>query len=157
MRAQSAFVGFIIALLVVALVLVPTFLLIFDYSKPTAKPFDLPRVAKEQINTGTVSVYFNSTPSKSYLIVPVPVNYTKLVGVYSINRGQLLNITSLVQAVKFTPTGVTVVGNLTKPYPLVYNFTLPTQAWDTTLVLQLTFYNVTVFATVYPNQTAFTS
>mgnify|MGYP001773180282 CR=1 FL=1 len=157
MRAQSTFVGFIIALLIVALILVPTFLLILDYSKPQAKPFDLASIAKEQINGGSVFIYFNSTPSKSYLIVPKPVNYTKLVGVYSINKGQLLNITSLVQAVKFTPTGVTVVGNLTKPYPLVYNFTLPKRAWNTTLILQLAFYNVTVFATVYPNETAFTS
>ena len=157
MEAQSTFVGFIIALLIVALILVPTFLLIFDYSKPTAKPFDVTRVAKEQINGGTILIYFNSTPSKSYLIVSKPVNYTELVGVYMANNGQLLNITKLVQAVYFTHTGVTVVGNLTKPYPLIYNFSLPTRAWNMTLVLQLTLYNVTVFATVYPNETAFTS
>ena len=157
MEAQSTFVGFIIALLIVALILVPTFLLIFDYSKPTAKPFDVTRVAKEQINGGTILIYFNSTPSKSYLIVSKPVNYTELVGVYMANNGQLLNITKLVQAVNFTSTGVIVVGNLTKPYPLIYNFSLPTRAWNMTLVLQLTLYNVTVFATVYPNETAFTS
>ena len=157
MRAQSTFVGFIIALLIIVLVLVPTFLLIFDYSKPTAKALDLARIGKDQVNGGSVSIYFSSTPSKSYLIVPKPVNYTNLVGVYSINKGQLLNITNLVQAVTFTPTGVTVIGNLTKPYPLVYNFTLPKRAWNTTLVLQLSFYNVTVFATVYPNETAYTS
>ena len=157
MEAQSTFVGFIIALLIVALILVPTFLLIFDYSKPTAKPFDVARIAKEQINGGSILIYFNSTPSKSYLIVSKPVNYTELVGVYMANNGQLLNITKLVQAVNFTSTGVIVVGNLTKPYPLIYNFSLPTRAWNMTLVLQLTLYNVTVFATVYPNETAFTS
>ena len=157
MRAQSTFVGFIIALLIIAVVLVPTFLLILDYSKPTAKALDLARIGKDQVNGGPVFIYFNSTPSKPCLLVPNPVNYTKLAGVYFEDKGQLLNITNLVQAVKSTSTGVAVVGNLTKPYPLIYNFTLPKRAWNTTVVLQLIYYNVTVFATVYPNETAFTS
>ena len=157
MRAQSTFVGFIIALLIVAFVLVPTFLLIFDYSKPTAKALDLARIGKDQVNGGPVSIYFNSTPTKSYLIVPRPVNYIKLAGVYFADKGQLLNITNLVQVVMSTPTGVVVVGNLTKPYPLVYNFTLPERTWNMTVVLQLIYYNVTVFATIYPNETAFAS
>ena len=157
MRAQSTFVGFIIALLIIAFILVPTFLLIFNYSKPTAKALDLARIGKDQVNGGPVFIYFNSTPTKSCLIVPKPVNYTKLAGVYFVDKGQLLNITDLVQVVVSTPTGVVVVGNLTKPYPLVYNFTLPKRTWNTTVVLQLIYYNVTVFATIYPNETAFAS
>ena len=157
MRAQSTFVGFIIALLIIAFVLVPTFLLIFDYSKPTAKALDLARIGKDQVNGGPVFIYFKSTPFNPCLLVPNPISYTKLTGVYFEDKGQLLNITSLVQAVRSTSNGVAVVGNLTKPYPLVYNFTLPKRAWNTTLVLQLIYYNVTVFATVYPNETAFAS
>lgn len=157
MSGQSNLVGLIIALLIIAIVLIPSFLLILDYSKPSAKPLNLAEIAAEQINDGVISIYFNSTPSKSYLLIQKPVSYAELVGVYSIKSGLFINITNLVQVVKLSSTGVTVVGNLTTAYPLVYNFSIPSRAWNTTLVLQLELYNVTVFATVYPNETAFAS
>jgi len=112
-------------------------------------------VAENQINGGTIIIYFNSTPTHSYLIVPKAISYAKMVGVFSLNKGQILNITSQVNAIKFTPNGYQIVGNL--PSPLIYNFTLPNNVWNTTLILQLTYYNVTIFATIYPNETAFSS
>ncbi|MEM0362464.1 MAG: hypothetical protein QXH75_01415 [Sulfolobaceae archaeon] len=160
MKAQSSFLGFLIAIVIIVLILIPTFLLILDYSKPSAKPYDLSQVIKRQINGGAIVIYFNSTPpslSKPMLIVPKPINYTYLTAVYSIYNGQIINITTLVQVVKIKVPFSQVIGNLTKPTPLVYNFTLPSKFWNTTLILQLNYYNTTIFATVYPNETAFSS
>ncbi|MEM0305059.1 MAG: hypothetical protein QW685_08545 [Saccharolobus sp.] len=77
MKAQSSFLGFLIAIVIIVLILIPTFLLILDYSKPSAKPYDLSQVIKRQINGGAIVIYFNSTPpslSKPMLIVPKPIN-----------------------------------------------------------------------------------
>jgi hypothetical protein len=73
--------------------------------------------------------------------------------VYYNERGIWHNITSVVEAVKFTASTPQTVGGL--PQPLIYNFSLPQYVWDYTLVLEIKGFNTTIFVTVYPNETAF--
>jgi len=154
MKAQSEYLGFIIAIIVIILILIPLFLILSDYSVPSAKRLDYATIVGNQLNGGAIIIFFNSTPSKSFLMVyRGNANYT-LSAVYYDHKGIWYNITSLVNAtIKVNGVQKTVF----LPAPLVYNFTLPSRVWNYTLVLQLEAYNVTVFATVFPNETAYTS
>jgi len=152
LRAQSEYVAFLIAIILIVAVLVPLFLLLSNYSVPGAKPVNYQTIAKEQINGGSVLIFFNSTPSKSCLYVVHGNQNFVLQAVYYTKGGIWYNITKYVEAVT-TVNGATQTYPL--PAPLTYNFTLPKYVWNYTLLLQIEAYNVTVFASVYPNETAF--
>jgi hypothetical protein len=79
-------------------------------------------------------------------------NYT-LRAVYYDKNGVWYNITSAVKAVKFTVSTPQTIGGL--PQPLIYNFSLPRYVWNYTLTLEIEGFNTTIFATIYPNETAF--
>lgn len=167
MRGQSSIIAFLLAILLIVLVLIPIYYLLLDYSKPSVKPVDFARIAKNQINGGSVLIFFNSTiPSKgnsTLLVLKSNGNFT-LSGVFAMYNGTFINITKYIEAVVIKPTGVTSIGTL--PQPLVYNFTFYGQVtinknviplWNSSLILQIKAYNQTIFATVLPNETAFTS
>ena len=164
-RGQSALIAFLIAIILILLILIPLYYLITDYSKPTVKPTDFAQVIKNQINGGSVLIFFNSTANSPNITLDVlsgNSNFT-LVNIYATYHGIFVNISKYVYAVKITPTSKTFIGPL--PKPLIYNFTtysvitlsngVEIPIWNTTLVLEINAYNQTVFATVYPNSTAF--
>ncbi|WP_338599124.1 hypothetical protein V6M85_09310 [Sulfolobus tengchongensis] len=150
MLGQSEYIGFIIAILIIIIILIPLFYILSNYSVPSVKNLNYNQVVVNQINGGSILLFFNSTPSKSSLIViKGDQNYT-LVGVFYANNGIWYNVTSLVNS-----TVVKVNKVVKLPAPLIYNFTLPARVWNYTLVVQLDAYNTTVFAEIYPNETAF--
>jgi hypothetical protein len=153
MKAQSEYIGLIIIVIIIVIILVPLYLLLMNYSVPSANKYDYAGVINKQVNGEGILIFFNSTPTKTpYLIVlKGNSNYT-LTAVYYNERGIWHNITSVVKAVKFTASTPQTVGGL--PQPLIYNFSLPQYVWDYTLVLQIEGFNTTIFATVYPNETA---
>ncbi|BBL47764.1 MULTISPECIES: hypothetical protein [Metallosphaera] len=141
MKAQSEFIAFIIAIILIVVILVPLAFLVLDFSKPSAQQVDEISVLRRQIDGGSILLFFNSTPSKSTLLtIRGGSNYT-LEGVFYDYHGQWINISN-----KITPS---------VPAPLIYNFTLPSYVWNRTLLLEISGYNVSVFATVLPNETAF--
>jgi len=163
-RGQSALIAFLIAIILILLLLVPLYYLITDYSKPTAKPTDFAQVIKNQINGGSVLIFFNSTDNSNITLVTLNGNGNfTLESVYATYKGIFMNITKYIYTVKNTPTSKTFIGPL--PQPLLYNFTVYNNItlstgvkipiWNTTLILEINAYNQTVFATIYPNSTAF--
>lgn len=155
MKAQSEYIGLIILIVLIIALLVPLYFLLSNYSVPSVVNYDYASIIKKQINGGALLIYFDSNSDRPYLkIFKGNVNYT-LTGVYYTKKGVLYNITDQVYAVKFTVTGAQTVGKL--PQPLIYNFSLPKFAWNHTIILQVTGFNTTVFVTVYPNSTGFTS
>jgi len=163
-RGQSALIAFLIAIILILLVLVPLYYLIVDYSNPSVKSTNFAQVIKNQINGGSVLIFFNSTPTSNItlLVLSGNGNFT-LKSVYAVYQGIFVNITNYIYAVKITPISKTFIGPL--PKPLIYNFTaynvitlsngVKIPVWNTTLILQINAYNQTVFATIYPNSTAF--
>jgi hypothetical protein len=151
-KAQSEYVAFLIAMILIVAVLVPLFLILSNYSVPEVKPVNYQTIAKEQIIGGSVLVFFNSTPSKPFLYVAHGNQNFVLQAVYYTKGGIWYNITNHVKAVT-TVNGAPQTYPL--PVPLIYNFILPSYVWNYTLLLQIEAYNVTVFASVYPNETAF--
>lgn len=155
MKGQSEYIGFIILVILVIALLVPLYLLLNNYSVPSAVNYDYASIISKQVNGGALLIFFNSTSKNPYLeVLKGNANYT-LTGVFYSNKGVLNNITNQVHAVKFTVAGPQFVGSL--PKPLIYNFSLPRCAWNYTIILQITGFNTTVFVTVFPNATAFTS
>jgi len=154
MKAQSEYIGLIIIVIIIVIILVPLYLLLMNYQVPSAKKYDYAGVIHKQVNGGGILVFFNSTPTKTpYLIVlKGNSNYT-LTAVYYDYKGMWHNITSAVEAVKFTVSTPQTIGGL--PQPLIYNFSLPQYVWNRTLVLEIEGVNTTVFATVIPNETAY--
>ncbi|ACP38963.1 hypothetical protein [Saccharolobus islandicus] len=161
-KAQSEYIGFIIAIIIIALVIIPLFYILSNYSVPSAKKLDYAQVLKNQINGGGILIFFNSTfPETSsalnsnLIVLKGSTNYT-LAGVYYMKNGVIYNITSNVKPFVFS-NGIVTILNKNLPQPLIYNFTLPAYVWNYSVILQINGYNVTVFAQVYPNETAFTS
>jgi len=163
-KGQSSLIAFLIAIILILLILIPTYYLITDVSKPSAKPIDFAQVIKNQINGGSVLIFFNSTansPNITLLVLSGNANFT-LADVYVVYHGIFVNITKYVYAVKITPTSKTIIGPL--PKPIIYDFTaystitlqgVEIPIWNATLILEINAYNQTVFATVYPNSAAF--
>jgi len=154
MRAQSEYIGLIILVIIMVIILIPLYLLLINYPVPSAKKYDYADIIHKQVNGGGILIFFNSTPTKTpYLVVfKGNGNYT-LKAVYYDKNGIWYNITSVVKAVKFTASTPQIIGGL--PQPLIYNFSLPQYVWNYALVLEIEGFNTTVFATVYPNETAF--
>lgn len=163
-RGQSSLIAFLITIILILIVLVPLYYLIVDYSKPTVKPANFAQIIKNQINGGSVLIFFNSTANSNITLVTLSGNGNfTLRGVYAVYQGNFTNITKYIYAVKITPTSKTFIGPL--PQPLIYNFTaynvitlsngVKIPIWNTTLILEINAYNQTVFATIYPNSTAF--
>ncbi|MCH1771257.1 MULTISPECIES: hypothetical protein [Metallosphaera] len=143
MKAQSEFIAFIIAIILIVVILVPLAFLVLDFSKPSAQQVDEISVLRRQIDGGSILLFFNSTPSKSTLLtIRGGSNYT-LEGIFYDYHGQWINISNQITSPH------------TVPAPLIYNFTLPSYVWNRTLLLEISGYNVSVFATVLPNETAF--
>jgi len=154
MKAQSEYIGLITLVIIMVIILIPLYLLLINYPVPSAKKYDYAGIIHKQVNGGGILIFFNSTPAKTpYLVVlKGSGNYT-LTAVYYDKNGVWYNITSVVQAVKFTVSTPQTVGGL--PQPLMYNFSLPQYVWNHALVLEIEGFNTTIFATVYPNETAF--
>jgi hypothetical protein len=154
MRAQSEYIGLIILVIIMVIILVPLYLLLINYPVPSAKKYDYAGLIYNQVNGGGILIFFNSTPTTTpYLLVfKGNGNYT-LKAVYYDKNGIWYNITSVVKAVKFTASTPQIIGGL--PQPLIYNFSLPQYVWNYALVLEIEGFNTTVFATVFPNETAF--
>ncbi len=156
LKGQSEFVGLLIVLIIVVIILVPLAILLFNYPQQQVTNYhiNLAGVASKQVNGGSVLIYYNSTNKPNpYLIVYKGSNFT-LAGVYYVYQGKILNVTSQVNATKFTVSGPKYVGKL--PQPLIYNFSLPKTVFNDPLILQINAYNVTIFVNVYPNETAYT-
>ncbi|BCS94151.1 hypothetical protein [Metallosphaera javensis (ex Sakai et al. 2022)] len=145
MKAQSEFIAFIIAIILVVIILVPLAFLVLDFSKPSAQQVDEISVLRRQIDGGSILIFFNSTPSQSTLLtIRGGSNYT-LDAVFYDYHGQWVNISNQ----------ITIQSLQSLPAPLIHNFTLPSYVWNRTLLLEISGYNVSVFATVLPNETAF--
>jgi hypothetical protein len=161
MKAQSEFIAFLIALILIVLIVIPLFYVVLDYSKPASRQLNFQQVLQRQVNGGSILILFNSTPTSSSLVVlRGNANYT-VNQVFYENGGVWYNITNSVMATVFS-NGVNQVvtknGNpLRLPLPLIYNFSLPGYVWKYTVVVQLSGYNVSIFATLLPNETAYTS
>ncbi|MCQ4450274.1 MAG: hypothetical protein NO110_06215 [Sulfolobales archaeon] len=154
MKAQSEYIGLTILVIIMVIILIPLYLLLINYPVPSAKKYDYAGVIHQQVNGGGISIYFESTPTKTpYLLVSKGNGNYTLTAVYYDKKGIWYNITSVVEAVKFTASTPQTIGGL--PQPLIYNFSLPQYVWNYTLVLEIEGFNTTVFATVYPNETAF--
>mgnify|MGYP001772586935 CR=1 FL=1 len=163
-RGQSALIAFLIAIILILLVLVPLYYLIVNYSKPTVKLANFAQVIKNQINGGSVLIFFSSNANSNITLVVLSGNGNfTLKSVYAVYQGIFVNITKYIYAIKITPASKTFIGTL--PQPLIYNFTayntitlsngVKVPVWTTTLILEINAYNQTVFATIYPNSTAF--
>lgn len=154
MKAQSEYIGFVIALIIITLLLIPLMFYLITISSPSARPVNYNTVANLQINGGSVLLYYNSSnnPKYNYIIVYKPNGNFTLNAVYYIYKGSIANITTQVSAVNQYKQ---IVGNL--PKPLIYNFTVPTQYFSYPLILQVNAYNSTVFVLLQPNETAVTS
>jgi hypothetical protein len=154
MKAQTEFIGLITLVIIMVIIVIPLFLLLINYQVPSAKKYDYAGIIHKQVNGGEISIFFNSTPTGTpYLIVfKGNGNYT-LAAVYYDKNGKWYNITSVVKAVKFTVSTPQIIGGL--PQPLIYNFSLPQYVWNSTLILEIKGFNTAIFATIYPNETAF--
>ncbi|MEM1645854.1 MAG: hypothetical protein QXL96_08320 [Ignisphaera sp.] len=164
--AQSSFIAYLIAVVLIVVILFSVYYVITDISKPSVKTLDFVQIAKNQINGGSVYIFFNSTPPSkaqniTILVISGNGNFT-LRCVYAVYGGSFINITKYVYAAKITPNSRVIIGPL--PKPITYNFTsfsiikignMNIPIWNTTLVLQINAYNQTIFATMYPNSTAF--
>ncbi|ABP95799.1 hypothetical protein HA72_1644 [Metallosphaera sedula] len=114
MKAQSEFIAFIIAIILIVVILVPLAFLVLDFSKPSAQQVDEISVLRRQIDGGSILLFFNSTPSKSTLLtIRGGSNYT-LEGVFYDYHGQWINISN-----KITPS-VPAPSSTTSPSPLTY-------------------------------------
>jgi len=164
-KGQASLIAFIIAIILILLVVISTYYLINDLSKPSVKPIDFAQIIKNQINGGSVLIFFNSTANSQNVTLVVlsgNANFT-LANVYAVYNGMFVNVSKYVYAVKITPTSRIIVGPL--PKPITYNFTaysvitlpggMKIPIWNTTLILEIRAYNQTVFATAYPNSAAF--
>ncbi|WP_221286640.1 hypothetical protein [Stygiolobus caldivivus] len=154
MKAQSEYVGFIFALIIVVALLIPLMFYLLDISSPSSKPINYQTVANQQVNGGTVIVYYNTSANPKYnqVIVYKSDPYFELTGVYYIYQGNIVNITKQIQAVN--SQGRT-VGSL--PKAVIYNFTVPAEAFNYPLILQVSAYNSTTFVLLPPNETAIAS
>jgi len=161
MRGQSEFLGFIIVIIIILVLALPLLYILSNYSVPSEKNLDYVSIVDNQINGGSVLIFFNSTPPSSNSnhytsfieVLRGNGNFT-LSAVFYTKDGVWYNITSQVCAFKNGIKQPSIVGSL--PQPLLYNFTLPNDVWNYTIVLQIEAYNVTVFAMAYPNESAFT-
>jgi len=154
MKAQSEYIGLITLVIIMVIILIPLYLLLINYPVPSAKKYDYAGIIHKQVNGGGILIFFNSTPTKTpyLLVLKGNGNYT-LTAVYYNKNGIWYNITPVVEAVKFTVSTPQTIGGL--PQPLIYNFSLPQYVWNYTLVLEIEGFNTTIFATVFPNETAF--
>ena len=153
-RAQSEYIGFIFALIIIVALLVPLMFYLLDVSSPSSKPINYQTVANLQIGGSNVIVFYNSSYNPKYNLILVykgSQNFV-LTGVYYMYQGKILNITKEVQAIDQQGQAV---GGI--PKPLTYNFTVPEVAYDLPLILQISAYNTTVFVEVPPNETAIAS
>ena len=153
-RAQSEYIGFIFALIIVVALLIPLLFYLVDVSSPSSKPINYQTVANLQIEGGNVIVFYNSSYNPKYNLILVykgSQNFV-LTGVYYMYHGKILNITKEVQAINQQGQ---VVGGI--PMSLTYNFTVPEVAYNSPLILQISAYNTTVFVEVPPNETAIAS
>ncbi|WP_369611134.1 hypothetical protein [Sulfurisphaera javensis] len=168
-KGQSTLIAFLLALLLIALILIPTYYLLLSYSKPSVKVSNFALIAKNQINGGSVSIFYYDAPGKdkgniTLLLFSGNGNFT-LTSVYTIYNGSIINITKEVEAIIIKPTGNVPIGTL--PQPLIYNFTTEStisttinnrnvliSVWQSILILQIEAYNQTIFVTLYPNETA---
>jgi hypothetical protein len=153
-RAQSEYIGFIFALIIVVALLIPLMFYLVDVSSPSSKPINYQTVANLQIEGGNVIVFYNSSYNPKYNLILVyrgSQNFV-LTGVYYVYQGKILNITKEVQAINQQGQAV---GGI--PKPLTYNFTVPEVAYNSPLILQISAYNTTVFVEVPPNETAIAS
>lgn len=160
-RGQSTLIAFLLALLIIVLILIPTYYLILNYSVPEEKVSNFVLVAQNQLNGGNVNssalldIYYNASLNKGNvtIVVYTPNKNFTLSAVYVIYNGQIINITKEVEAIKQqSPKSL--------PQPLIYNFTIPSainniQVDKSILILQLELYNQTIFATLYPYEIAF--
>lgn len=154
MRAQSEYIGFIVALIIIVALLIPLMFYLLNISSPSSKPINYQNVANLQVEEGKVIVYYNSSDIPKYNLILVYRGSQDFVltGVYYMYQGKILNITGKVQAIN--QQGY-VVGGI--PKPLIYNFTVPEAAYNLPLILQISAYNTTVFVELLPNETAITS
>lgn len=153
-RAQSEYIGFIFALIIIVALLIPLMFYLINVSSPSSKPINYQTVANLQIEGGNVIVFYNSSSNHKYNLIIVykgSQNFV-LTGVYYMYQGKILNITDKVYAINQQGQ---VVGDI--PEPLTYNFTVPEVAYNLPLILQISAYNTTVFVEVPPNETAITS
>ncbi|AHC51886.1 hypothetical protein SUSAZ_07985 [Sulfolobus acidocaldarius SUSAZ] len=154
MRAISDYIGFVIALVILVVLLIPLFLVLTNYSSPSTQQINYYPIISNQVNGGSVPIYYNATPNGPTIIVfKQSGNYT-LFGVYYLNGGKIYNITQEVNVIIISSSGKVTNTGKTLPVALVYNFTIPKQYWNYTLILQLQAYQTTVYATLYPNTTA---
>ncbi|MCI2414742.1 MAG: hypothetical protein MPF33_05780 [Candidatus Aramenus sp.] len=148
MRGQSEFPAFIIVIIIILVLVLPLLYILSNYSVPSEKNLDYVSIVDNQINGGSVLIFFKSTPYNSCIEVLRGNGNFTLSAVFYTKDGVWYNITSEVHAVNKQMVGL--------PEPLIYNFTLPEYVWNYTIVLQIEAYNVTVFAMAYPNESAFT-
>ncbi|EHP69617.1 hypothetical protein MetMK1DRAFT_00023880 [Metallosphaera yellowstonensis MK1] len=141
MKAQSDFIAFLVVIILVVVILIPIAFLVLTFSEPSARQPDFTTVLTRQVNGGSILLFFNSTPSKSTLIVlrGGNQNYT-LDALFYDNHGIWDNISNVI-----TPP---------IPSPLIHNYTLPSYVWNKTILVQVGGYNVSIFALILPNETA---
>ncbi|QKQ99081.1 hypothetical protein GWK48_00530 [Metallosphaera tengchongensis] len=147
MKGQSEFITFLIAVILIIVVIIPLFLFMINVSEPSVKSLDTTSVLQRQINGGSILLFYNASPSKPELLVlRGGGNYT-LDAVYFLGKGPWVNISSSVRPIQSAQQHI--------PLPLTYNFSLPEYVWNETILVQISGYNVSVFATLLPNETAF--
>jgi len=172
-KGITSLIAFLIAILIIALILIPLYFLIIGYSNPQYKgnqennfPSYFPSY---QVNSEEVIIYFNSnyykSSSTSYLNVSQPNPNYVLKAVYAIYNGTFVNVTSVVKpAPSHQPNVPPPPSSL--PSELIYNFTfhdvysvnnIEIPLWNSTLILQIEAYNQTTFLTALPNETAIAS
>ncbi|AGE71598.1 hypothetical protein [Sulfolobus acidocaldarius] len=154
MRAISDYIGFAIALIIIVVLLIPLFLVLTNYSSPSTQQINYYPIISNQVNGGGVPIYYNATPKgPTIMVFKQSGNYT-LFGVYCLSNGKIYNITQSVGVITISPSGKVTNTGKSLPVAMVYNFTVPAQYWNYTLILQLKAYQTTVYATLYPNTTA---
>jgi hypothetical protein len=147
-KGISEYLGFLLAVIIIIVVLIPLLFLMSDLNSPGEKPQNQQGVINKQINGGGVLIYFNSSVSPQLLVLGKYYNYTLTEVFVNNGSGVWYNITKLV---------VTIRGNYHLPLQLIYNFSLPRSAFNSQLTLHIIGLNTSVLISILPNETAVAS
>ncbi|AWR94245.1 hypothetical protein [Acidianus brierleyi] len=149
MRALSDFLAFIIILLIIVGAVIPLFLYL-NSIYPQSSNIDYSKLISNEVNGGTVLIYYNASPTKPEIEILKPNSNYTLISVF-IQTSVYVNISK------------NIYGNSKAlPLPLIYNFTMPNTIgkmpiYEMPILLEIRAFNTTNFIYMLPNETGIAS
>lgn len=143
MRSLSEYFAFIVIILIIIVLLFPIFYYILSISSPGAKQGNFQEVINNQINGGSVLIFYNDTNIYKPQIDVIRPN------------GNLTIIGAFYENVNWIPMTLYYKGQpVNFPVQLIYNFSMDKSIPPHPVLLEIAGYNTTTFVLILPNETA---